>query len=233
MKRILAWFLFSTQAYGALCVDWVTKLPIACSSGGSELHYYAAGTTQSGTPSIPFSTGVGTGCTAFTDTSAINGAIFGTCRFSATGKFIQDHFTLPSSVSAIAIDGVFRNSATSGNVVWAIQTGCTNTGGLIDPTFNTKQSITVASQGTTLFQNVFSNSTLTMTGCSAGYEFFWKLTLDAATTVAFGTVDLVSLRFSAGGTSVTPTPPSTLTWHGLTSSDWSGLTSTTWSTLTI
>lgn len=169
----------------------------------SEIHgYYAAicqgqGAflgTQAGSPeTIPVPL-----CASQTVGVPINGAIYGVAQYTSTGRSQQGSFTLPlASLTSVSIDGTFRNSATSGNVVWAVQTGCTATGALIDPTFNTKQSITVASQGTTQFQNAFSLTPLTLTGCAAGREFFWTLTLDAASTVALGTVELKSFRFVA------------------------------------
>jgi len=126
----------------------------------------------------------------------VNGAVFAAAEYTATGQSVQDHFTLPATWTGnIDIAGVFRSVGASGNVVWAIQTGCVGSGAIFDPVFNTKNSITVAAQGTTLWMNSFTQTGITVTGCAAGNELFWKLTLDAASTEV-GNVDLTNVTFT-------------------------------------
>lgn len=82
-------------------------------------------------------------------------------------------FSLPSDWTGDLDLRVFwRSSATSGNVVWQVQTACTADGETVDPAWNTAQTITDATQGTANRFNTAALSTLTTTGCSAG-EMLW------------------------------------------------------------
>jgi hypothetical protein len=174
------------------------------SGGGTvtttEHHYYTPAKCQSGAAGLAFSNPIASAPTPVCDSAAVNGAVFAYAQFTATGQSVQDHFHFPSEQSG-AVNMFLRSNAvsTTGNQVWAIQTGCVNDGSIPDPTFNTKQSLTIATAGTTLQLTSGTQTSLTLTGCSPGYEFFWKLTLDAATTTT-GNINLLDLDFIVGRT---------------------------------
>lgn len=174
----------------------------ALAAGGtpSDLIRYVAAKCQSGAAGLAFSSPLGSSPTPYCY-AAVNGAIFGSATFTATSQSVQDHFTLPSTwTGAIDLSGVFSSVGITGNVLWDIQTGCVAAGSVLDPTFNAAQVITVAAQGTTLQMNTLAQATLTTTGCVAGSEFFWILTLDPSTTTT-GNENLITLTFKVRRTS--------------------------------
>lgn len=169
------------------------------SSGSYEYIRYTAGKAQGPSAGIAWSypsTNAPTPLRAADTASPPSGSvIYAVAEFTATGQSVQDQFFLPSEqTGAIDIGGTFRSAGITGNVVFAIQTGCVATSALLDPTFNTKDSITTAALGTAYWMNTFSMTTINITGCGPSKQFFWTFVLDAATTTT-GNVDLVSLWF--------------------------------------
>ena len=65
---------------------------------------------------------------------------------------------------------------------------------MVPDSWNTGQTQSAAAQGTTLFTNTATLSSITTTGCSAGNLLYWKVTLDSSTTTT-GNQDLFSLKF--------------------------------------
>ena len=185
-----------TAQIGDYTYSQIGGTPVLSGGTTSDLLRYIGAKCQQGAAGLGFSGPVATSPTAICDSNAVNGAVFAAAEYTATGQSVQDHFTLPATWTGnIDIAGVFRSVGASGNVVWAIQTGCVGSGAIFDPVFNTKNSITVAAQGTTLWMNSFTQTGITVTGCAAGNELFWKLTLDAASTEV-GNVDLTNVTFT-------------------------------------
>lgn len=81
----------------------------------------------------------------------------------------QRTFALPTDFTG-NIDVVFKwvTSATSGNVVWGVTTGCAGDGVLDDPTFNGFSDVTDAAKGTANQLNDASIASITATGCTGG-----------------------------------------------------------------
>lgn len=106
----------------------------------------------------------------------------GVLEFADSGTVTIFHsFKLPTDwTSTIDVKLYWYTSATSGNVVWQVSTGCVGTGDAIDPTFNAAQTITDAAQGTTNKLNIATLSSLTTTGCAVDEEFYLKLSRDPA-----------------------------------------------------
>ena len=84
--------------------------------------------------------------------------------------------------AAVQVKLHWMNSvAESGNVVWKLYTACIAPGEpLTSPTYNTAQSqaTAVGATPTALLQTTFSS--VTMTGCSAGEEIYFRVARDAA-----------------------------------------------------
>lgn len=153
-------------------------------------NYVPAAKCQSGAAGLSTSYPVTSAPTAFCDTTATN-AVFAAARFTATTQSIQDHFRLPSDFTG-ALDFWISTRAvsTTGNQLWDLQTACVATAEAFNPTFNTAQTITIATAGTTLLQTAGSQAGVTQTGCAAGEVLMWKLTLSASTTTT-GNIDLI------------------------------------------
>jgi hypothetical protein len=143
------------------------------------------------------------------DTPASNGAapatiagtnsLYAVLDFDAgTDESAQGAFKLPSDWSgAIDFDGVWFAAATSGNVIWALQTVCVADAETGDPAFNTAQTATDAAKGTTLQWNDFSIASVTTTGCAAGETLMFKFFRDAdnGSDTMTGDARLKSIRF--------------------------------------
>ena len=117
---------------------------------------------------------------------------------AATDESVQGNFTLPSDWTGnIDIDLYWYAAATTGDVIWGLQTICVATGETLDPAFNTAQTVTDTVQGTTNQLNIASITTVTVTGCAAGERFFFKLYRDAdnASDTMSGDARLVSARW--------------------------------------
>jgi hypothetical protein len=125
---------------------------------------------------------------------------FGVAQFADAGNTtsVQGHFPLPSDwAGAIDLKGKWRTAATSGNVVWQVSTICVADAETSDPAFNTASTVTDATKGTTLQQNDFSTTAITITGCAAGEELYFRFFRDptnGSDTIA-ATADLISLTF--------------------------------------
>jgi hypothetical protein len=99
----------------------------------------------------------------------------------STNQSAQGNLKLPDDWSgAVDFDLQWFAAATSGNVIWALQTGCAADGEVGDPSWNTAQTVTDAAKGTTLQLNNAAISSVTTTGCAAGETLYWKLYRDAA-----------------------------------------------------
>jgi hypothetical protein len=145
--------------------------------------------------SAPLSNPAVATCVAGTNTH------FGVAQYAdgANTLSVQGHFPLPpDAVGAIDIRGKWRTSATSGNVVWQVQTACVADAETSDPAWNTASVVPAdAAKGTTVQQNDFSLAAITITGCAAGEEFYFKFLRDpahASDTLA-ATAELISLTF--------------------------------------
>lgn len=94
---------------------------------------------------------------------------------------MQQTLLLPSDFTG-AIDAKFKwlTSATSGDVVWQIQTICVADAETDDPAFNTASTVTDTAKGTTLQTNDASITGVTATGCAAGELLHVKVLRDAA-----------------------------------------------------
>lgn len=107
---------------------------------------------------------------------------FGTMDFADSSDLsAQAHLRLPADfTSTIAVAIKWFTAATSGDVVWQVQTICVADAETSDPAFNTASTVTDTAKGTTLQQNDASIATLTITGCAAGEVMFLKVRRDAA-----------------------------------------------------
>jgi hypothetical protein len=69
--------------------------------------------------------------------------------------------------------------ATTGDVVWQIQTICVADAETDDPAFNTASTVTDTAKGTTNQTNDASITTVTVTGCAAGELMHVKIRRDS------------------------------------------------------
>jgi hypothetical protein len=108
---------------------------------------------------------------------------FGVAQFAngANALSVQYHMWLPEDWTGdVDVKGKWRTSATSGDVVWQVQTACVADAQTADPAFNTASTVTDTAKGTTLQTNDFSLTSITMTGCAAGEQLFLKVSRDPA-----------------------------------------------------
>lgn len=88
-------------------------------------------------------------------------------------------FVLPSDwTGALDLRIFWRCTATSGNVVWQVQTGGVVDGGVVDVALNAAQTVTDAAQGSASRFNTASLSSLTLTGLVAGGWMWLRLFRD-------------------------------------------------------
>ncbi len=88
-------------------------------------------------------------------------------------------FVLPSDwTGALDLRIFWRSTATSGNVVWQVQTGGVVDGGVVDVSLNAAQTVTDAAQGSASRFNTASLSSLTLTGLVAGGWMWLRLFRD-------------------------------------------------------
>ncbi len=102
---------------------------------------------------------------------------------AATAESAQTHLMLPSDFSASGnLDVVIKwvAAATTGSVVWAVQTICVADAETDDPSWNTASTVTDAAKGTTLQTNDATITNVTKTGCAAGELMHLKIYRDAA-----------------------------------------------------
>lgn len=109
--------------------------------------------------------------------------IFGTLDYADGGNALSAQWPLvffSSQVSTVDIDIKWITSATSGNVVWQVATGCMGNGFTVDPAFNTASTVTDAADGTANQFNTAIITTLTINNCSAGGLGVLKVLRDPA-----------------------------------------------------
>jgi hypothetical protein len=109
--------------------------------------------------------------------------IYGVAQFADTGtQQVQGNFALPPDWTGnINFDLRWRSSATTGNVVFQIQTACAADGETGDPSWNTPQTISDSAKGVAYQLNDTSLSgPLTVAGCSAGEQLFFQFFRDPA-----------------------------------------------------
>lgn len=153
------------------------------------------GTTPLGGLSLPTSNPAVNACVTGTNTQ------FGVAQFAdgASTLSMQGHFTLPSDWTGnIDLAGKWRTAATTGSVVWQVATACVADGETSDPSFNTASTVTEAAKGTTLQQNDFAIASVTVTGCAAGEELYFKFLRDPThgSDDLAATAELISLVFT-------------------------------------
>jgi len=130
---------------------------------------------------------------------------YGTLAFAENGagaaQPVQYHFPLPPDwTGAIDVDARWRTTATSGAVVWQIQTACVADGETGDPAWNAVQKFTADTAKATALQwnDVTPLTGLAVPGCAAGEELLFKFfrdATDAGDTLA-ATAELIWLRFT-------------------------------------
>lgn len=131
--------------------------------------------------STAWSLGVGTANpvpSCITGTNTQRGAL----DFDDTNdKNVQTAIRLPSDFTG-AIDAVvfWQSTATSGNVVWQVQTICVADAETGDPAYNTASTVTDATKGTADQFNAATLTGITITGCAAGEVMFLKVRRDPA-----------------------------------------------------
>lgn len=113
-------------------------------------------------------------------------------------KYIYKDFRLPSDWAGVIDLSIFwRTTATTGNVVWQLQTSCTADGESVDPAVNTVQTTTDATQGVASRFNTATLSTVTTTGCAAGEMLhlrFFRDPTHASDTIA-ADADFIGIEF--------------------------------------
>ena len=99
---------------------------------------------------------------------------------ATTDESAQQHIMLPADWSG-AIDVLIKwlAAATSGDVIWAVQTICVADAETDDPAFNTASTVTDTAKGTTLQTNDAAITGVTATGCAAGELLHLKISRDA------------------------------------------------------
>lgn len=159
---------------------------------------FSAGTCQNATASHAFNTeATAPTATCVTGTNTIQGVL----QYpDSDGDYdIQANFPLPADwTGAIDLLVKWRAVATTGDVVWQVQTVCVADGETSDPAFNSAQTITDTAKGTTLQDNEASLTSVTTTGCAAGERLFFRFRRNrthASDTIA-NTLDLISLRWT-------------------------------------
>lgn len=159
------------------------------------LAIYKAAVCQGSSPTLGFSTPVSNPATTVCVTGS--NTQFAVAQFTTAAILsVQDHFTLPSDFTgAIDLSGVWRTAETTGSVVWQIATACVASGETADPAFNSASTITDAALAGANQLNAFSTTAITITGCAAGEEFYFRFFRDPdhGSDDLAGTAELVSL----------------------------------------
>jgi len=133
-------------------------------------------------------------------------AQYGAVQFANSGSHsIQDHFHLPGSAAeggvwtgVIDASGSWWSSGTSGVVFFQLSTVCVADNELVDQAWNTPSTVAETVKGTGSLLNVFTISSITVTGCAAGEELFWRLLRDTddASDTSANSAYLLSLNFT-------------------------------------
>lgn len=156
---------------------------------------FIAGSCQNSSPALAFNTTSSSPAAACVTGS---NTVYAEALFdAATDEFVVDHLQLRDAASAL-LDIRWRAAATTGNVVWALETACVADGEVGDPSWNAAQTVTDAAKGTTLQWNDAQIASVTLTGCAVDEELFFRFRRDAdngSDTMA-GDAGLISLRFT-------------------------------------
>jgi hypothetical protein len=124
-------------------------------------------------------------------------AILGTLNFPAgVESTCQYHFQLPpdfDNTQAIDLILNWRAVATSGSVVWGVQTAFVPAGSVLDASWNTASTTTTAAQTTTLELQSTSILGITSTGAAASDEAFFNIyRLGSGSDTMTGNAELIS-----------------------------------------
>jgi hypothetical protein len=158
------------------------------------LIYYKAGISQNGVTVLGFSTEVAT------TPSPINivgtNTILGAAAF-ATGKYVQDHFRIPTDFDGTSITVTVHWNAVAiiGDCAWEIYFSPISDGDNIDTAFSSPESLLDVVNGTTNRLSV-KTDTFTITGIAAGDELFFKFGRTASDDTLSGNANLIGLCFS-------------------------------------
>ncbi len=97
----------------------------------------------------------------------------------AAAAWIFQEFALPTDwTGALDLRIFWKSTATTGNIVWQVQTAFASDGATIDPAFNSAQTVTDATQGSASRRNTASFTSLTLTGSAAGSTLYLKIKRD-------------------------------------------------------
>jgi hypothetical protein len=100
---------------------------------------------------------------------------------NTTELSIQQEFRLPDDwAGALDADIWWYTTATTGSVVWQIQTACVGNTQTGDPAFNTASTATDAAHGTTNQYNLAAITGIDATGCDAGEILYLRFFRDPA-----------------------------------------------------
>jgi hypothetical protein len=190
-------FTTPMKLYSILLLLTVLGIP-ACAEVFTSKSIFRAAVCQNTTASLgssfPVSNPAIAACVTGSNTQ------YGVAQFAdSVNLSLQDHFTLPSDwTGVIDISGLWRTSATTGDVVWQIATVCIGDAETGDPAFNTASTITDTAKGTTLQYNTFSSTGIIITGCAAGEELFFKFFRDSAhgSDNLAATAELLNITFT-------------------------------------
>lgn len=133
--------------------------------------------------------------------ACVSGAstIYGVAQFAdAASASVQGNFSLPPDWTGnLDFDLRWRSSATSGSVVWQLQTACAAEGESGDPAWNAAQTLTDAAQAVAWRFNDAALAAVTTAGCAPGEQFFFKFLRDPAHAgdTLGATAELLWLRF--------------------------------------
>jgi hypothetical protein len=125
-------------------------------------------------------------------------AVAGFTDDGSTVIYYQNKTFLPADwTGAIDVDFVWNTAATSGDVIWGINTGCAAVGEATDPSFNAASTVTDAAQGSASRLNTASITGITTTGCAAGELLFFRVQRDPSGSDTLGaTANLIMLRMT-------------------------------------
>jgi len=100
---------------------------------------------------------------------------------NAGANWLYRDFPLPTDwTGTLSLRVFWFSTTTTGNVVWQVATACRADGETLNPSFNTANTVTDATQGTTVWENSATISTITTTGCAAGEVLHLKFGRDPA-----------------------------------------------------
>lgn len=167
--------------------DTVTNKTINAESTGnvitlSVIQYFTAAVCESDTPYTPGWSFSASGNSVTSECATGTNTVIGLADFVDGGtSYLQNSIRLPADwTGAVGMNLYWLSSATSGNVVWQIQTACAGDGELPDQSWNAAQTVTDATKASGGQENTASFPALTMTGCAAGEMFMFKLLRDPA-----------------------------------------------------